>query len=174
MPNYQKVVLILLSLYIFQGISIAENQNLSQGFGDIAWGTQADTRKNLKKVAGNTEVIYYTCTEDPYEIFGEDLGRVIYGFYQGRLFSASLDIAGKEKFDKTLKGLKEEFGAPRAQYRVDKDIYIWTAAKIKIKLKHFGSRQIHKLVFYYTPISSQLNESQTSSAEEMILKLPAP
>lgn len=165
-------LLILGSCIIFSEIVFAVDLKLSEGFGDIAWETQAITLKDIKKIAATPDVSYYTRTENPYEIYGEDLGRVIYGFFHGRLYSAFLDIAGKEKFERTLGGLNGEFGPSRVQYRVGHDIYIWKIEHIVIKLKHFDGQHIHKLAFYYTPLHEKLNENQNISAEEMILNLP--
>ncbi|MGD9210025.1 MAG: hypothetical protein PVI90_04585 [Desulfobacteraceae bacterium] len=151
--------------------SYATDLDLSKGFCDISWGTKTNTLSDLKKIAGTLNVIYYTRTENPYEIYGENLGRVIYGFYRGRLFSALLDIAGKEKFERTLNGLVDEFGSPDVQYRVGHDIYTWEIEKVKIKLKHFDIQKIHKLFFYYTPLSKMLNENEISSTEDLLLEI---
>ena len=174
MLSYVKLIIFLLitGLYLCPAVNCAAaDLDLSHGFGDIAWGTQVGTLTDLRQVSGTLDVIYYTRTENPYEIYGEDLGRVIYGFYQGGLFSAHMDIVGNEKFDGTLNGLIGEFGPPRVQYRVGHDVYIWDIEKVKVKLKHYDLQQLHKLAFYYTPRSQKLNEKQLSTMEETIFEL---
>ncbi len=172
MSFYTRIILFLWLSVSSPAMLSAADTNLSQGFCDIAWGTRADALTDLKEIAKTTDVIYYTRTENPFEIYGADLGRVVYAFFKGRLFSVYINIAGKEKFRKTLEGLKEEYGPPRAQYRVGMDVYIWESNKIKIKLKHFDGDTVHKLAFYYIPISKELNEQQIQSAEEIIFNLP--
>ncbi len=172
MSFYTRIVLFMVLFSPFPSMLIAADTNLSQGFCDITWGTRADTITGLKEIANNADIFYYTRTENPYEIYGADLGRVVYGFFQGKLFSVFINITGKKKFEKTLEGLKGEYGSPRVQYRVGLDVYIWESDKIKIKLKHFDDESIHKLAFYYTPISNVLSEKQTQSAEETIFNLP--
>lgn len=171
MPHKTKIVIAATLLCLYAAVLFAAEKDLSEGFCDISWGAQAGTLAGLKEVANNGEVFYYTRTENPYEIYGADLGRVLYGFFNERLFSVFLDIAGKDKFEKTLEGLKGEYGPPHVQYRVGLDVYIWETGDVKIKLKHFEDQTIHKLAFYYMPLAKKLNKNQTESAEEIIFKL---
>ncbi len=55
--------------------------------------------------------------------------------------------------------------------RMDRTIYIWDFLEVKIKLKHYEEREEAKLAFYYTPLSTKVNEARKATKSETVIKI---
>ena len=141
------------------------------GFSGIKWGANLSTIDNLSEVSQKEKIGFYVRPNEVYTINNLSIGQVIYGFYENRFFAAYLAIKSKEKFDQVKDYMIRKYGNPRAQLRIDRTIYIWEYADIKIKLKHFEKDVRYKLAFYYTPLSTRLNERQLEKDFEKSMKL---
>jgi hypothetical protein len=69
--------------------------------------------------------------------------------------------------------LNERYGEARSQMRMDRTVYIWDFVDIKIKLKHYEERESAKLAFYYTPLSTKVNEARKATKSETVIKIDA-
>ena len=82
-----------------------------------------------------------------------------------------IKIDSDKHIDEIKNYLDAEYGPVRAQLRVTQTIYIYDYHNIKIKLKEYETKGTYKLGFYYTPLSSKLNESRLEKNAETTIQL---
>lgn len=154
------------------GVSqMATAEDVMQGFSGILWGTPIEAVRDFQEIAREGDIHYYKRDEDFYNIAGVTLPDVIYGFYQGKLFSAYMQVTSDEHFRKIKRHLDNLYGDARSQLRVKQTIYIWDFRDVKIKLKQVLNQPIAKLGFYYVPLSTKANEAKAQGDTENVYKL---
>ena len=145
--------------------------DIRQGFSGIRWGADISTLGTMQEKSRNEQVGYYLRPDDAYRIENVSLAPVIYGFYQNRFFAAYITIESRQAFDAVRRFLSSEYGAPRAQLRVSQTIFIWDYQDIRIKLKQWKKVTPHKLAYYWSPLSSKLNETRLDEGFEIHIDL---
>jgi hypothetical protein len=145
--------------------------DLDEGFSGLKWGTGVSTVDNLSELSPKGPVRYYYRFNEIGLIYNIHVGRVFYGFYQDKFFAVHFRINSRKDFNKIKEFMISDYGAPRAQFRVNQTIYIWEHKKIKMKMKLNEKNGQQKLAYYYTPLSSKLNESLLEKNVEQYIKL---
>jgi hypothetical protein len=154
----------LCAMLLCLGIApIAMAEDVMQGFSGILWGTPIEELRDFQEIAHEGDIRYYKRSEDFYNIAGVTLPNVIYGFYQGKYFSAYMKITSDDHFRKVKRHLDNIYGDARSQLRIKQTIYIWDFMDVKIKLKQFQEKSNAKLGFYYVPLSTKANEAKAKS-----------
>ena len=167
-----KIKLTLLTMLLCLGLTqMGMAEDVMQGFSGILWGTPIEDVRDFQEIAREGDITYYKRTEDFYSIAGVKLPNVIYGFYQGKFFSAYMKITSNEDFNKIGDHLKNVYGDARSQMRIKQTIFIWDYLDVKIKLKQYLEKPIAKLGFYYVPLSTKANEAKSKDATEKVYKL---
>jgi hypothetical protein len=162
----------LLAMLVCVGISqMAAAEDVMQGFSGILWGTPIESMRDFQEIAREGDIRYYKRAEDFYNIAGVTLPNVIYGFYQGKFFSAYMKVTSEDQFRKIKRHLDNLYGDARSQLRVKQTIYIWDYLDVKIKLKQVLNQPIAKLGFYYVPLSTKANDAKTQGDTEKVYKL---
>ncbi|MDJ0722692.1 MAG: hypothetical protein QNJ04_13750 [Desulfobacterales bacterium] len=146
-------------------------QDLQAIFSGIPWGSPAEEVRGLELVRQQGEESYYAKPDDFYSLGGVTCEKVVYGFYQNRFFGAFMTVKDEKEFRAVRAHLTERYGDARSQMRLDRTIYIWDYLEVKIKLKHYEGRPKAKLAFYYTPLSTEVNEARKSTQSETVIKL---
>jgi len=144
-----------------------------QSFSGILWGTPFEEVRDFQEIDRDGDIRYYKRAEDFYNIAGVTLPDVIYGFYQGKYFSAYMKITSADHFRKIKRHLDNIYGDARSQLRIKQTIYIWDFKDVKIKLKQYHKQSRAKLGFYYVPLSTKANEAKAAakSDPEKVYKL---
>jgi hypothetical protein len=145
--------------------------DIQDAFMDIEWGASASAVKNLKEIRQASDVTYYVRPNQEFAINKINLGQPILGFFNDKFFAAFINIASDEHVDAVKNFLDRDYGPVRAQLRVTQTIYIYDYHDIKIKLKQFENKGTFKLAFYYTPLSTELNESRMEKNFERTRRL---
>ena len=145
--------------------------DIQDTFLGVKWGAGASTDENLKEIRKDKEVTYYVKPGQNYIIDDIRLGEPIYGFFNDKFFGAFINFESNEHVETIKNFLDKEYGPVRAQLRVTQTIYIYDYHDIKIKLKRFENKGTFKLGFYYTPLSTKLNESRMEKDFERTIKL---
>lgn len=167
-----KIKLTLLAMLLCLGLTqMGMADDVMQGFSGILWGTSIEDVRDFQEIAREGDILYYKRAEDFYNIAGVTLPNVIYGFYQGKYFSAYMKIDSADDLNKIKRHLDDIYGDARAQLRIKQTIYIWDFMDVKIKLKFYHKQSIAKLGFYYVPLSTIANEAKAKSDTEKIYKL---
>jgi len=169
-----KIKLTALAMLLCLGLTqMGMADDVMQGFSGILWGTSIEDVRDFQEIAHEGDIFYYKRAEDFYNIAGVTLPNVIYGFYQGKYFSAYMKIDSADDFNKIKRHLDNIYGDARAQLRIKQTIYIWEFMDVKIKLKQYNETQSAKLSFYYVPLSTKANEAKANATKntEKVYKL---
>ena len=149
----------------------ASGADVDTEFSGVPWGAERSSVDGLVEASRSDNVAYYTKKGEAFSLPSTNLGPVLYGFYQNRLFAGFVYLESLADFDRVMDQLKKRYGKPKAQLRLTRSIYIWDRRPVKIKLKHYESDNTYKLAYYYTPLSTQLNESRLDEGFEKAFKL---
>ena len=84
------------------------------GFGDIKWGAEISTLKDMERVAqgksSNSDLVWYIKTGDTSTIGKAKLEKIFYSFWMGNFESVWIDFKGDENFEVLKKELFERYG----------------------------------------------------------------
>ncbi len=151
----------------------AAAQDLQTSFSGIAWGAPAEDTRNLTLAREEGDERYYARPDDFYPLGGVTCEKILYGYYQNQFFAAFMQVNTQADFKALRAHLNERYGDARSQMRMDRTIYIWDFVDIKIKLKHYEESETAKLAFYYTPLSTKVNEARQATKSETVIKIDA-
>ena len=129
----------------------------------LKWGSkQSSMNSFFTKVWSSSNVDFYTKPGEVRTINDVIVAEVIYGFYKDQFFAVYVKIDSIEVFDDFRRYMKSKYGMPKktVSLKNDQTIYRWKHEKIKMKLKLHGKANYMKLAFYYTPLSSKVNDTQ--------------
>ncbi len=142
--------------------------DLKDGFSEIRWGGNISGSLGLSKLYDKDSVAYYANPGQIHTIFDVDIPEVTYGFSTGRFFSVYITIETMGIFMELKRELKKKYGLPdiKTSVKTGETIYKWKYDDIKIKLKARDKENELKLAFYYTPISSQVNEDLLEDVQD--------
>ncbi len=160
---------ILLILTFWAAHAAAED--LQKSFSGVAWGAPAEDTRNLTLAREDGDERYFSRPDDFYPLGGVTCDKVLYGYYQNQLFAVFMTVKSQADFRAVREHLNERYGDARSQMRMDRTIYIWDFLDIKIKLKHYEEREAAKLAFYYTPLSTKVNEARKATKSETVIKI---
>jgi hypothetical protein len=149
----------------------AAAQDLQATFSGINWGAPTEEARGLTLTRQDGDESYFVKADDFYSLGGVTCDKVIYGFYQNQFFAAFMRINNQKEFKAVREHLNQRYGDARSQMRIDRTIYIWDYLDVKIKLKHYEERPEAKLAFYYTPLSTEVNEARKATKSETVIKL---
>ena len=156
---------IFLFLFVPQFIYPAD---LQEGFSGIKWGTEISVLKNFKKIGDTDNVSYYLNPNELHSIKNIDVPHVVYGFYNDQFFAVFAVIDKFEAYSQLKSQLMTKFGDPQITLtaRQEQTIYRWKHKDIKIKLKLRGIDDKMKLAFYYTPLSTKIDENRVEELHD--------
>jgi hypothetical protein len=149
----------------------AAAQELRTTFSGIRWGAPAEEARGLALARQSGDESYFSKADDFYSLGGVNCEKVLYGFYQNQFFGAFMQVNNQKDFQAVLKHLTQRYGDARSQMRMDRTIYIWDYLDVKIKLKHYEDQPEAKLAFYFTPLSTKVNEARQATKSETVIKL---
>jgi hypothetical protein len=154
-------------LILLYSTPITMAQGLDEGFFGIPWKTSINRLKEFSHLNNSGPISYYTNPNELHKIFDKDVPGVIYGFYEGELFAVFIKIDSLELFSSIRKHLTSKYGDPDKSMtaKVEQTIYKWKHGPVKIKLKILQADGTMKLVFYYTPLSSKVNEDKLEAQQ---------
>jgi len=142
--------------------SPSDAADLKDGFLGIKWGTNISTLTEYAKIWEKYNISYYGNSKKSYSLFGVDTPYVIFATYEDKFFAAYIQVESIEVFSRLKKHITQKYGFPQTTLEVQKQqtIYRWKYADTKIKLKLYEKEGKMKLGFYYSPLSSKVNQAQ--------------
>jgi hypothetical protein len=166
----------LLVCFLFLGLMTQPciAQGLQEGFSGIPWATPIENLKQLEPVGAKGSVKYYINPSIIHKFGDIEIPHVVYGFHGGRFFVAYAHIDTLEVFAQMKSQLQTEYGIPVVKYLSESgepSEYRWKKNGLKLKLKVQKYTRKMKLGIYYTPISSQVNESQQEKYTETGIRI---
>lgn len=153
-------IVVTLSLFFVLGTN-ASATDIEKGILQYKWGASASKYSGLAQLGNKGEVSYYSKPGETYTIGDVSIDKVIYGFYNDQLFGVYLNIDSIDIYDKLLDHMKSQYGLPAYKTTANNLlVYKWKQQDVTIKLKMNKPAGKMKLVFYFQPFSSKLNEAQ--------------
>ena len=145
--------------------------DLKDGFFDLAWKTNLSALEGFRKVSENSQVSYYINPKRVYKIGDVKVMDVAYGSFNNQFFAVYIHIHSIDVFAQLRRYTNNKYGLPRIKIvnmgQPDQQrIYQWKHKGAKIKLKIYQNQEPMKMAFYYTPLSSQVNEAQLEAFQE--------
>ena len=165
------IFLILLMPAFMMGPGNLFAADLKDGFFDLAWKTNLSALEGFRKVSENSQVSYYINPKRVYKIGDVKVMDVAYGSFNNQFFAVYIHIHSIDVFAQLRRYTNNKYGLPRIKIvnmgQPDQQrIYQWKHKGAKIKLKIYQNQEPMKMAFYYTPLSSQVNEAQLEAFQE--------
>jgi hypothetical protein len=150
--------------------------NLQKGLHGMKWGSSAAENADLTKVHETAFVAYYAKTDISYQMSNQPVPGVFYGFYDDKFFAAFIRLRSPDQFSKLKKAFDTKYGNAKSSFNPQskQQVYRWKDGDVKIKLKMIEARGQYRMVFYYAPLSTKLNEERLESIPPGLYKLLAP
>jgi hypothetical protein len=145
--------------------------DLKDGFFDLAWKTDLSQIDGFRKIAENLNVAYFANDQRVYKIGDIKISDVVYGSFENQFFAVYVNIETIDVFAQLRRYINHKYGLPKIaiskmQEADQQTDYQWKYAKTKIKLKIYENRENMKMAFYYTPLSTLVNEAQLEAFQE--------
>jgi uncharacterized protein YcgL (UPF0745 family) len=154
---------------ILLAVGTAQAQDLEEGFLGLPWKTNLSTQEEFLKTGEKNEVSYYVNPKKVYVINNIKIPFVVYGAYIDKFFAVYMNIESIDVYSQMKRYITEKYGSPKMTMTLslqnDIKIFIWKNKDTKIKLKLNETSGDMKLAFYYTPLSSRVNEALEEAYE---------
>jgi hypothetical protein len=143
-------------------ISAAGAMELKDGFMGIQWKSTANQQEGLSWLYEKENVAYYIQPHIVHTVHDIPVSNVVYGFYVDQFFAVYIRLESEEVFGEFRRYFRSKYGIPKktVSTKTGETVYRWKHGDIKIKLKTIEENYQMKLAFYYTPLSTKLNEEQ--------------
>jgi hypothetical protein len=163
--------LVLLMPVFLMGTGHLYAADLNDGFFDLAWKTNLSEVEGFRKVSENSAVSYFVNPKRVYKIADVKVMDVAYGSFDNQFFAVYIHIHTIDVFAQLRRYTNDKYGLPRIKIinmgQPDQQrIYQWKHKNAKIKLKIYQDKEPMKMAFYYTPLSTQVNETQLEAFQE--------
>jgi hypothetical protein len=160
------------------------------GFGDIKWGTEISTLKDMEKVAqgksSNMDLDWYARRGDTLAIGKAKLEKIFYSFWMGNFESVWIDFKGDENFEALKKELFERYGkaleSEELMKRMDKgtrepysighveQFYAWWGKNADMSLSYSKDRHTGTLCINSRKITEERRAYEKEKQREKRLK----
>ena len=144
------------------------------GIHGMPWGSDIRRHDHLTKVREEGPLAYLVNTSMLYQVANQAVQRVVYGFFQGKLFAAYIQFQSPDQFHNTVQHFRDKLGEPKVTFIASdqQSIYRWKKGEIKIKLKMKKNGQQKKMGIYYQPLSAKVNQAQRERPPAEAFALP--
>ena len=149
-------------------ISSSQAADLKDEFMGTKWLTDLSTIKSFLKIEEKDDLSYFVNPTVVHVIDDIKIPQVIYGAYKQKFFAVYIQVETSEIFSQLKRYITEKYGKPKTTMRINPDriIHTWKHHEAKIKLKQNDETGGMKLGFYYTPLSSKVNEVQAEAFQK--------
>lgn len=174
--NMRYVKLIFSCWIVMMLCSAAMAYDLQQGLHGMKWGSSVAENADLKKVHETAFVAYYVKPNTYYQMSSQPIPGVFYGFYHDKFFAAFIKLRSADQFSKLKQAFDGKYGKAKSSFNTHskQQVYRWKDGNVKIKLKMIEARGQFEMVFYYAPLSTQLNEQRLEAIPPGLYKLISP
>jgi hypothetical protein len=150
--------------------------DLQQGLQGMKWGSSAAENTDLTKVHETARVAYYAKANTTYQMSSDPIPGVFYGFYDDKFFAAFIKLRSFGQFSKLKQAFDTKYGEAKSAFNSEskQQVYRWKDGDVKIKLKMIKARGQFKMVYYYAPLSTKLNEQRLENIPPGLYKLISP
>ena len=166
MKNY--IGLICIFFIIMGGLGTVHAADLKEGFMGTKWQTDLNSLTNFLKIEDKGNISYFVNPTVVHVIDDVKIPQVIYGTYENKFFAVYIQIDTFDVYNQMKHYITEKYGRPKMTMQInpDRTTYTWKYNPAKIKLKLNEETGKMKLAFYYTPLSTKVNEIQQEAFQE--------
>ncbi len=163
--HYQSI---FVGLIILMSIGTVQAADLKEGFMDTKWQTDLNSLTNFLKVEEKDNVSYFVNPTVMHVIDDVKIPQVIYAAYENKFFAVYIEIDTFDVYNQMKHYITEKYGRPKMTMQInpDRTTYTWKYSPAKIKLKLNEETGKMKLAFYYTPLSTKVNEARQEAYHE--------
>lgn len=106
------ILILLLAVLAGWGCGSPAVMEFQEGFQGMKWGTGPQEHEGLSPVAVEGDLQFYEKEEETPEFYGVALDRIVYGFYDGRMYAVFMYFHSAEKLDQLEQVLRKRWGPP--------------------------------------------------------------
>ena len=150
--------------------------DFQQGMHRMKWGSSVSENGGLKKVHETDLVSYYARPNTIYQISNQLVPAVFYGFYNDKFFAVFIKLRSYRQFFNLKQSFDTGYGNAKSSFSTQskQQVYRWNDGDVKIKLKMIEAKGQYKMAFYYSPLSTKLNEERMENIPPGLYRLIAP
>jgi hypothetical protein len=150
------------------GLGTVHAADLKEGFMDTKWQTDLNSLSNFLKLEEKEKFSYFVNPTVVHVIDDVKIPQVIYGAYENKFFAVYIEIDTFDVYNQMKRYITEKYGRPKMTMQINPDriTYTWKHQPAKIKLKLNEETGKMKLAFYYTPLSTKVNEIRQEAFQE--------
>jgi hypothetical protein len=144
--------------------------DFQQGMHGMKWGSSVAQNTDLKKVHETELAAYYAKPETFYQVSNQPIPGVFYGFFDDKLFAVFVKLRSPNQFTMLKEAFTTKYGDPKSSFNslTKQRVYRWKDGDVKIKLKMIEAKGQFKMAFYYSPLSTELNEERLENIPDNI------
>jgi len=155
-------VLFIIIIIIFNFLGTIYGADLKDGIFGLNWGINLSKENHFSKLWSSSHVDFYIKPGEARTINNVTVTEIIYGSYSDQFFAVYIKIDTIEVYYDFRRYMRSKYGIPKKTVMLKNEltVYQWKYKETKIKLKLNEKNNTMKLAFYYTPLSSKVNETQ--------------
>jgi hypothetical protein len=136
--------------------------DFQQGIHGMKWGSSVAENADMLKVHESALAVYYAKPNTFYKISNQPVPGVFYGFYDDKFFAVFVKLRSSDQVSKLKREFDTKYGAAKSSFNTQSKerVYRWKDGDVKIKLKTIEAKWQFKMAFYYSPLSTKLNEER--------------
>jgi hypothetical protein len=181
-PWYKKwwgIFFILWGLAILSTIAIQQLSKVNQtfkegsepdGFRNIKWGTKLESLQNMEHIGTRDdfgeETSLYIKTDDELIIGGAALEKIVYGFWNNKLFEVRIDTNGYRDCTALKESAIERFGEGKHKEKNTVELIEWTGDKAIASFRAFTSDICSLTIFSYDIYEELIDNSRQKSKDK--------
>lgn len=141
-------------------------EEFGDGIHGMQWASPISEHPKLVKIRETNSVAYYIDTDAIYKLGEVQVDRVVYGFFEGKLFAGFITLSNPLQLVNLKRHFETRYGPPRISPGDDNHVtvYRWKTDRIKIKLKQREAKNESKMAIYYTPLADRIDETEVEKA----------
>lgn len=167
----------MLSCWLFMMLcSVAMAYDFQQGIHGIKWGSSVSQNADLSKVHETELAAYYAKTNTYYQVSKQPVPGVFYGFYNDKFFAVFVKLRSPDQFSKLKQAFDTKYGEAKSTFNSQskQQVYRWKDGDVKVKLKMIEAKGQFKMAFYFSPLSTKVNEERLENIPPEMYKLLTP
>lgn len=150
--------LLFMCWMLFGYLSAVPDQQ-QEGFMGIAWAANIRDLPAMKLMGEDGEQKFYSREDDKAEIHGVVPDKVVYGFYKGRFYNATVYFSSMKSFERIRDQFGKEHGNP---FRPDESgrKFFWASSKVNILLTYDDGLNQGRISYFYQPIEGEIEQDE--------------
>lgn len=163
MKSYRFLIAAILVIMIW---APAQAEEFGEGIHGMPWASSIADHPDLVKIRETKSVAYYVDADTIYKLGEVQVERVVYGFYEGKLFAGFINLSNPLQLVNLKRHFEKRYGPPDISSSDNHEltVYRWKTDRIKIKLKHRKATNEAKMAIYFNLLSKRIDEIEVEKS----------